>query len=73
MSRLRTDFYKDLPVEGDRTIADKDALALDFLGNAGTRPPDHFSGLATPSFGIRVAETAVTGCTRRHGIFRSAI
>jgi|SRR4051794_6307037 hypothetical protein len=34
MSRLRTDFYNDLPVEGDDTIADKDALALEFVGNA---------------------------------------
>ena len=73
MSRLRTDFYNDLPVEGDEAIADKDALALEFVGNADNWSSNHFCGLATLSFGIRVAETVVTGCTRRHGIFRSAI
>ena len=61
MSRLRTDFYNDSPVEGDAPIADKDALALDFVGIADSRPLDYFSGLATPPFGIQVAETAPGG------------
>lgn len=61
MSRLRTDFYNDLPVEGDAEIADKDGLALDFVGNADTRPSNDFSGLATPSIGIRVAESCRDG------------
>ena len=56
MNRLRTDFYNDSSVEGDATIADKDGLALDFVGNADIRPSNPISGLATPSFGIRVAE-----------------
>jgi hypothetical protein len=68
MSRLRSDFYNDLPVEGDAVIADKDALALDFLGNAGTRPSNQFSGLATPSFGIRVAESSHDGLLPAAGI-----
>ena len=41
MSRLRTDFYNDLPVEGDATIADKHGLALESVGNADVWPPDH--------------------------------
>ena len=61
MSRLRTDFYNDSPVEGDAAIADKDALALNFVGSADTRSSNHFSGLATPSFGIRVAESSRGG------------
>jgi hypothetical protein len=69
MSRLRTDFYNDLPVEGDLQTADKDALALQIVGNADNWSPDHLWGLPGPSFGIRVAETAVTGCTGRHGIY----
>jgi hypothetical protein len=56
MSRLRTDFYNDSSVEGDGTTADKDGLALDFVGIGDTRLPDHFSGPNSPSFGIRVAE-----------------
>jgi hypothetical protein len=47
MSRLRTDFYNDPPLEGDVAIADKDGLALDFVGIADSRPLVHFSGLAT--------------------------
>ena len=61
MNRLRTDFYNDLPVEGDAVIADKDGLALEIVGNADTRPSDHVSGLATLSFGIRVAESCRDG------------
>jgi hypothetical protein len=53
---LRTDFYNDPPLEGDVAIADKDGLAFEFVGIADYRPLDHLSGLATPSFGIRVAE-----------------
>jgi hypothetical protein len=36
MSRLLSDFYNDSPVEGEQTIADKNALALDFVGFADT-------------------------------------
>jgi BON domain len=68
MSRLRTDFYNDLPVEGDATIADKDGLALDFVGNADTRTPNSISGLATPSFGIRVAESFRDGLLPAVGV-----
>jgi hypothetical protein len=73
MSRLRTDFYNDLRVEGDEAIADKDALALEFVDNADNWSSNHFWGPASPSFGIRVAQTAVTTCARRLGIIRSAI
>ena len=61
MCRLRTDFYNDSPVEGDAAFADKDARTLDFVGNADARSSNHFSGLATPPFGIQVAETAPGG------------
>jgi len=63
MSRLRTDFYNDLAVESDDEIADKDALALEFVGNDENQSSNHFWGLATRSFGMWVAQTAVTGCT----------
>ena len=56
MSRLRTDFYNDRPVEGDEAIADKDALTLDFVDVADTCQSVHFSRLARPSFGIEVAQ-----------------
>jgi BON domain len=68
MSRLRTDFYNDPPVEGDAGIADKDGLALDFVGNADTRTSNNFSGLAAPSFGIRVAESCRDGLVPPAGI-----
>src|SRR6476660_2811780 len=68
MSRLRTDFYNDLSVEGDAATADKDALALDFVGIADTRLPDHFSGLTSPSFGIRVAESCRGGLPPAVGV-----
>src|SRR4051812_39745257 len=72
MNRLRTEFYNDLPVEGDAAMADKDGLALDFVGNAGTRPSNDFSGLATPSFGIRVAESCRDGLLPAAGIYLSS-
>jgi hypothetical protein len=68
MSRLRTDFYNDPPVKGDKTIADKDAATLDFVGIADTRQSNHFSWLATPSFwhtGCIIR--AAMGCVRRLG------
>ncbi len=68
MSRLRTHFYNDPPVEDDVAIADKDGLALDFVGLADTRPSDYFSGLATPSFGIQVAKTFSDGLIPAAGI-----
>src|SRR5258708_2874165 len=68
MCRSRTDFYNDPSVKGDEAIADKDALALDFVGIAVTRLPNHFSGFATPSFGIRVAEYCRGGLPPAVGI-----
>ena len=68
MSRLRTDFYNDSPVEGDAAYADKDARTIDFVGNADARSSNHFSGLATPSFGIRVAESCRDGLVPPAGI-----
>ena len=68
MSRLRTDFYNDLPVEGEAAIADKHGLALDFVGNADTRPSNQFSGLATLSFGIPVAECCHDGLLSAAGM-----
>jgi hypothetical protein len=62
---LRSDFYNNLPVEGDEATADKEGLSLKFVGNDGMRSTDHFWGLAKPSFGIRVAESAGTGYCRR--------
>src|SRR6476646_1979933 len=56
MSRSRTDFYNGPPVEGDGAKADKDGLALGFVAVGDVGASDSFSGLATPSFGIRVAE-----------------
>src|SRR5436190_14892844 len=57
MSRSRTDFYNDLSLEGDAAAADKDALALHFVGIADIRLSEHISRLTSPSFGIRVAES----------------
>ena len=68
MNRLRTESYNESLVEGDGVIADKHGLALDFVGNADTRPSNHLSGLATPSFGIRVAESCAGGLLPAAGI-----
>src|SRR6476659_10160541 len=69
MCRVRTDFYNDPSVEGDAATADKDALALDFVGIADTRLPDDFSGPTSPSFGIRVAESCRGGLPPAVGMY----
>src|SRR4051794_19813194 len=71
MSRLRTDFYNDSPVEDEVAKADKDVLALDFVGNTDSRAANQSSELATPSFGIRLAEKLGAGCIRRQGFVLS--
>jgi hypothetical protein len=68
MSRLRTSFYNDPAVAADAATADKDALALDFVVMADTRLPNDFSAIATPSFGIRVAESCRGGLPPAVGI-----
>src|SRR6266478_3428234 len=68
MSRLRTDFYNDPAVAADAATADKDGLALDFVGVADTRLPNDFSGFASPSFGMRVAESCRGGLLPAAGI-----
>src|SRR5262245_55370735 len=61
MSRMHTDFYNDLSVEGDAVIADKDGLAPEFVDKGDTRASDHFSGLTRTFFGIPVAELCRDG------------
>jgi hypothetical protein len=68
MSRLRTDFYNHLPVEGDAAKADKDCLTLDCVANAYIRSSNDFSGLAEPPFGIWVAESCHDGLLPAAGI-----
>src|SRR4051812_5405356 len=46
MSRVRIHFYNDPSVEADAVTADKDALALDFVGTADIRLPNEFLGLS---------------------------
>jgi hypothetical protein len=67
MSRLRTGFYIDSPLEDDTTKADIDGLALEFVGNAEAHAPNHSSGPADSSFGIAIADFCCDGPTRRQG------
>src|SRR4051812_16277292 len=68
MSRLRTVFYNDPPLEGDVATTDKDGLARDFVGAADTRSLDHFSGPCRSFIGIRVAEACHDGLLPAAGI-----
>ena len=67
MSRLRTDFYNDSPVEGDAAYADKDARTIDFVGNADADRRTTFRGLPRLPLAYGLQNRAVTGWCRRQG------
>lgn len=68
MSRLRTHFYNDRPVEDEATIADKHARTPEFVRYADTRRTNDFSGHITPSIGMKVAESGDHGLLPAAGI-----